>query len=241
MFTPQELEMLICGEKVTLWFHSTPGYADCWSQNLLDSHSWDTYNCSSGVWFQWTGEFHRVWWWLQSADSMCWMVWIIQFCLCLINIDGWKVFFSHRFWEAVHSMALEDKRKLLQFTTGRLVFQSQPNCTNILVASVLSIPTFIFSDRIPVGGLAKLKLIIAKNGPDSDRFLYSCVQCPPMQCTLQASLCSHLLQCAAPARVFHQGEDERPAHEGHQGVQGPEAHILNSALPSCTNAQNQFI
>merc|ERR1712013_312611 len=35
------------------------------------------------------------------------------------------------------------KRKLLQFTTG--------------------------SDRIPVGGLAKLKLIIAKNGPDSDR------------------------------------------------------------------------
>jgi len=47
------------------------------------------------------------------------------------------------FWEAVHSMDLEDKRKLLQFTTG--------------------------SDRIPVGGLAKLKLIIAKNGPDSDR------------------------------------------------------------------------
>ena len=40
-------------------------------------------------------------------------------------------------------MDLEDKRKLLQFTTG--------------------------SDRIPVGGLAKLKLIIAKNGPDSDR------------------------------------------------------------------------
>ena len=30
--------------------------------------------------------------------------------------------------------------------------------------------TFILSDRIPVGGLAKLKLIIAKNGPDSDRF-----------------------------------------------------------------------
>ena len=138
MFTPQELEMLICGEKVTLWFHSTPAYADCWSQNILDFHSWDTYNCSSGVWFQWTGEFHRVWWWLQSADSMCWMVWMIHFWLSFsrpTHFDGSKdEHFFHRFWEAVHSMALEDKRKLLQFTTGRLVFQSQPNLTNILVA-----------------------------------------------------------------------------------------------------------
>jgi len=47
------------------------------------------------------------------------------------------------FWEAVHGMDLEDKRRLLQFTTG--------------------------SDRIPVGGLAKLKLTIAKNGSDSER------------------------------------------------------------------------
>jgi len=47
------------------------------------------------------------------------------------------------FWEAVHGMDLEDKRRLLQFTTG--------------------------SDRIPVGGLAKLKLTIAKNGADSER------------------------------------------------------------------------
>lgn len=47
------------------------------------------------------------------------------------------------FWEAVHSMDLEDKRRLLQFTTG--------------------------SDRIPVGGLAKLRLTIAKNGSDSER------------------------------------------------------------------------
>jgi ubiquitin-protein ligase E3 A len=47
------------------------------------------------------------------------------------------------FWNAVHEMDLEDKRRLLQFTTG--------------------------SDRIPVGGLAKLKLIIARNGPDSER------------------------------------------------------------------------
>lgn len=40
-------------------------------------------------------------------------------------------------------MSIEDKRRLLQFTTG--------------------------SDRVPVGGLGRLKLIIARNGPDSDR------------------------------------------------------------------------
>ena len=42
-------------------------------------------------------------------------------------------------------------------------------------------------------------------------------------CPMQASLCPHLLQRPAAARVLHQGEDERPAHEGHQGVQGPKA------------------
>eukprot|EP00057_Strongylocentrotus_purpuratus_P032008 XP_786362.2 PREDICTED: ubiquitin-protein ligase E3A [Strongylocentrotus purpuratus] len=47
------------------------------------------------------------------------------------------------FWEIVHSMDEDQKRKLLMFTTG--------------------------SDRVPVGGLAKLRLILAKNGPDSDR------------------------------------------------------------------------
>ncbi|XP_066998612.1 ubiquitin-protein ligase E3A [Anabrus simplex] len=47
------------------------------------------------------------------------------------------------FWDIVHKMPLESKRKLLQFATG--------------------------SDRVPVGGLSKLKLIIARNGPDSDR------------------------------------------------------------------------
>ncbi|KAK7870299.1 hypothetical protein R5R35_011808 [Gryllus longicercus] len=47
------------------------------------------------------------------------------------------------FWEIVHKMSVESKRKLLQFATG--------------------------SDRVPVGGLSKLKLIIARNGPDSDR------------------------------------------------------------------------
>ena len=50
----------------------------------------------------------------------------------------------HRdFWEIVHRMSPDQKKKLLMFTTG--------------------------SDRVPVGGLAKLRLIIAKNGPDSDR------------------------------------------------------------------------
>lgn len=43
-------------------------------------------------------------------------------------------------------MTEEDKKKLLQFTTG--------------------------TDRVPVGGLSKLKMIIAKNGPDSDRLVW---------------------------------------------------------------------
>ncbi|ELT89306.1 hypothetical protein CAPTEDRAFT_178426 [Capitella teleta] len=47
------------------------------------------------------------------------------------------------FWEVVHEFDDEQKRKLLQFTTG--------------------------SDRVPIGGLSKLRLIIARNGPDSER------------------------------------------------------------------------
>uniref|UniRef100_A0AAG5DUH1 Ubiquitin-protein ligase E3A n=1 Tax=Anopheles atroparvus TaxID=41427 RepID=A0AAG5DUH1_ANOAO len=47
------------------------------------------------------------------------------------------------FWTITHGLSLENKRKLLQFTTG--------------------------SDRVPVGGLSRLKLVIARNGPDSDR------------------------------------------------------------------------
>ncbi|CAL4082500.1 unnamed protein product, partial [Meganyctiphanes norvegica] len=48
-----------------------------------------------------------------------------------------------QFWELVHDMSDDDKKKLLQFTTG--------------------------SARVPVGGLARLKLIIARHGPDTDR------------------------------------------------------------------------
>ena len=88
LFTPQELEMLICGEKE-------------FDFNELENST------------EYDGGY--------SKES---------------NVVKW-------FWEAVHSMDLEDKRRLLQFTTG--------------------------SDRIPVGGLAKLRLTIAKNGSDSER------------------------------------------------------------------------
>lgn len=47
------------------------------------------------------------------------------------------------FWEIIHSFNEEQKRLFLQFTTG--------------------------TDRAPVGGLAKLKMIIVKNGSDTDR------------------------------------------------------------------------
>ncbi|XP_077389865.1 ubiquitin-protein ligase E3A-like isoform X5 [Festucalex cinctus] len=47
------------------------------------------------------------------------------------------------FWETLHSFGEEQKRLFLQFTTG--------------------------TDRAPVGGLGKLKMIIAKNGSDTDR------------------------------------------------------------------------
>ncbi|KAG0432736.1 hypothetical protein HPB47_020562, partial [Ixodes persulcatus] len=47
------------------------------------------------------------------------------------------------FWELVHEFSQEQKRKLLQFATG--------------------------SDRVPVGGLSKLKLVVARHGTDSDR------------------------------------------------------------------------
>ena len=51
--------------------------------------------------------------------------------------------FYRNFWEVVHEFDEDQKRQLLQFTTG--------------------------SDRVPIGGLAKLKLIVARNGPDSER------------------------------------------------------------------------
>jgi ubiquitin-protein ligase E3 A len=54
-----------------------------------------------------------------------------------------SLFLPREFWEIVHSFTDEQKRLFLQFTTG--------------------------TDRAPVGGLGKLKMIIAKNGPDTER------------------------------------------------------------------------
>lgn len=58
---------------------------------------------------------------------------------------GICILFSMRrdFWEIIHSFGEEQKKLFLQFTTG--------------------------TDRAPVGGLGKLKMIIAKNGSDTDR------------------------------------------------------------------------
>lgn len=47
------------------------------------------------------------------------------------------------FWQIVRDYSDEQRKQLLAFITG--------------------------SDRIPLGGLARLKLVIVKNGPDSDR------------------------------------------------------------------------
>ncbi|CAF2317173.1 unnamed protein product [Rotaria sp. Silwood2] len=47
------------------------------------------------------------------------------------------------FWSVLMTFTDEQKRKFLRFTTG--------------------------SDRAPIGGLARLKLIISRNGPDTDR------------------------------------------------------------------------
>ena len=48
------------------------------------------------------------------------------------------------FWEVFYEFSDEQKKQLLAFVTG--------------------------SDRVPVGGLSKMKIIIVKNGPDSDRY-----------------------------------------------------------------------
>jgi ubiquitin-protein ligase E3 A len=60
-------------------------------------------------------------------------------------VDRWIVllFVNRNFWEVFYEFSDEEKKQLLAFVTG--------------------------SDRVPVGGLSKLKLIIVKNGPDSDR------------------------------------------------------------------------
>ncbi|KAH8876262.1 Ubiquitin-protein ligase E3A [Schistosoma japonicum] len=49
------------------------------------------------------------------------------------------------FWSVVHSMTKEQQKQLLQFSTG--------------------------SDRVPVGGMSKMKFTIARQGADTNRFL----------------------------------------------------------------------
>lgn len=65
---------------------------------------------------------------------------VVNECQTKISILS---FLLREFWEIVHSFTDEQKRLFLQFTTG--------------------------TDRAPVGGLGKLKMIIAKNGPDTER------------------------------------------------------------------------
>ena len=47
------------------------------------------------------------------------------------------------FWGVVHEFSEDQKKQFLQFVTG--------------------------TDRVPLGGLSKLKFMIVKNGSDSDR------------------------------------------------------------------------
>lgn len=68
------------------------------------------------------------------------LVLVVNECQTKISILS---FLLREFWEIVHSFTDEQKRLFLQFTTG--------------------------TDRAPVGGLGKLKMIIAKNGPDTER------------------------------------------------------------------------
>ena len=66
MFTPQELEMLICGEKVGKLFPPL----------TLAQHFF------SGIWLQRIGELHWIWWWIQSADPLCCVVRLFLFRTC---------------------------------------------------------------------------------------------------------------------------------------------------------------
>ena len=74
------------------------------------------------------------------------LIWLLQagFFIFIIPFMSLCFLLDRFFWSVVNEMTLEEHKQLLNFTTG--------------------------SDRVPVGGLAKLKFIIAKNGEDSDRY-----------------------------------------------------------------------
>lgn len=98
----------------------------------------------TGLWSSW--ECYRLWWWANKrfAFNQVSTVYPTLGRTALVNLSILNYVFRW-FWEIVHNFTLEQKRQLLMFTTG--------------------------SDRVPVGGLAKVKLIIAKNGSDSLRYV----------------------------------------------------------------------
>ena len=117
-----------------------------------------------------------------------------------------QCFFVRNFWDIVHNFDEDQKKLLLQFTTG--------------------------SDRVPIGGLAKLKLIIARNGPDSDRYkktfnyfsnfqIFSITACKNMLYSpnavsfhFQVTNVSYVLQCPTAPWLFEQREVEGTLTKG---------------------------
>lgn len=79
---------------------------------------------------------------LQNTQLLCKCIGSLKLYRIIITIIIFP-FFSN-FWKIVREFDETQKKQLLAFVTG--------------------------SDRIPLGGLAKLKFIIVKNGPDSDRY-----------------------------------------------------------------------
>ena len=71
---------------------------------------------------------------------------------CTVHVY-WFLLFSSNFWEVFYEFDEDEKKQLLAFVTG--------------------------SDRVPVGGLSNLKLVIVKNGPDSDRYYTTCTVYTP--------------------------------------------------------------
>jgi len=63
--------------------------------------------------------------------------WLIQF------FNYFYIYKYRNFWEIVHAMTYDQKKKLLMFVTA--------------------------SDRVPLKGLGNLTFVIQRNGPDTDR------------------------------------------------------------------------
>lgn len=132
-------------------------------------------NHSDSLWFRWNQLISRycIFASLCSVRARWNVVWGTYFAKVFILYDlilkdilgrererdllnGILCLFWREFWETLHSFGEEQKRLFLQFTTG--------------------------TDRAPVGGLGKLKMIIAKNGPDTDRWASSILY--PLDVTL---------------------------------------------------------